>query len=77
MFSLVERSVHTARKPFCKFDRSFLVTGSTIILGTESINVFTNEKIFQPAGKPLLQKIMEAYYSRKIALYYFKTCLFW
>ena len=58
MFSLVERSFHTARKPFCKFDRSFLVTGSTTILGTESISVFTNEKIFQPVGKPLLQKII-------------------
>ena len=60
MFSLVERSVHTARKPFCKFDSSFLVTGSTTILDTESINVFTNEKIFQLAGKPLLQKIIQA-----------------
>ena len=76
MFSLVERSVHTARKPFCKFDRSFLVFGITTILGTESINVFTNEKIFQPAGKPLLQKIIQAYYSRKIALHDFRTCLF-
>ena len=50
--------VSTARKPFCKFDRSFLVTGSTTILGTESISVFTNEKIFQEVGKLLLQKII-------------------
>ena len=57
MFSLVERLLHTAWKPFCKFDRLFLGTGSTTILGTDDINVFTNEKKFPPAGKLLLQKI--------------------
>ena len=76
MFSLVERSIHTAWKPFCKFDRFFSVTGSATILGNESINFFNNEKKIPLVGELLLQKLIQVYCSGKVTLYYFETCLF-
>ena len=54
----------------------FSVTGSATILGNESINVFNNEKKNPPAGKLLLQKLIQVYCSGKVTLYYFETCLF-
>ena len=76
MFSLVERSIDTAWKPFCKFDRFISVNESATILGNESINVFNNEKKFPPAGKLLLQKLIQVYRSGKVTLHCFETCLF-
>ena len=57
MFSLVERSIHTAWKPFCKFDRFFSVTGSATILGNERINFFNNEKKNPTSGRTVVTKI--------------------
>ena len=76
MSSLVERSIYTAWKPFCKFDRFFLVTGSATILGNESISFFNNEKKIPLVGELLLQKLIQVYCSGKVTLYYFETCLF-